>query len=168
MEKKLIIFDMDGTLLDTPDKEMGSKMWLEKTGNAWPFSGWWGRKESLDDSIFDIQTIKPTNLSYKFHKNSKNHFLVLMTGRHVGLKKDVNYLLKKHNLTFDLVMLNDGKGLTGTNDTIDVKKRQIKILLDDNYFDEIIIYEDRIEHVKEFEEFFKILKIKYQIVYVCK
>lgn len=166
MKTKLIIFDMDGTLLATPTKELGTKIWLEKTGSEWPYSGWWGRKETLDQDIFDIPLIQPTHIAYSLHKKCDKSLLVLMTGRHVGLRKEVNSLLDKYSLEFDCIRLNDGKGLNGSGDTIEVKKQQILNLITDNRIYDIVIYEDRDEHIEEFDIFFKELGINHEIIKV--
>lgn len=157
---------MDGTFLATPDKDSGTKLWLEKKGVEWPYSGWWGRKETLDLSIFDIPLIQSTHDAYLEHKECDKSVIVLMTGRHVGLKKEVNALLDKYSLDFDFIRLNDGKGLNGSGDTIEVKKKQILGLVDELGSKEIIIYEDRDEHIEEFEMFFKELCINHKIIKV--
>ena len=36
------------------ETEEGEKVWKEKTGTDWPYSGWWGRPESIDPEIFYI------------------------------------------------------------------------------------------------------------------
>ena len=38
--KRLISFDFDDTLFHTPKPEEGEKIWKEKTGTDWPYSGW--------------------------------------------------------------------------------------------------------------------------------
>jgi len=50
--KKIAIFDFDGTLIDTDTPESGKPLWLKEFGFEWPFTGWWGRPESLDSRIY--------------------------------------------------------------------------------------------------------------------
>jgi len=141
---------MDGTLIKTEAPETGKDLWLRKTGSAWPHKGWWGKKETLDLEIFDNNLIEFTHNKYLEYKLDPSNLIVLMTGRHVGMKNEVLKLLDYHNLKFDLIRLNDG------GDTIVAKKRQITELLE-QYPDltEISIYEDRYEHFNEFIDFFK-------------
>jgi hypothetical protein len=52
--KKIAVFDFDGTLIMTPTPDDGKLLYKMKTGNDWPHKGWWGQKDSLDTTIFDI------------------------------------------------------------------------------------------------------------------
>lgn len=154
--KRLYIFDMDGTFISTAEPDIGKKIWLEKTGTEWPFSGWWGRGESIDLDIFPNDLIETTYLEYKKAMLDEEALVVLMTGRHTGIRHAVNKLLAKHDLSFHLLRLKDG-----TDDTIDCKKRQISQILADNLgITEVFVFEDRDEHVKEFEKFFNKKKKK--------
>lgn len=38
---ELAIFDFDGTTMDTLYPEIGRPIYKEKTGEDWPFKGWW-------------------------------------------------------------------------------------------------------------------------------
>ena len=40
-----VIYDFDGTLFHSPDREKGEVAYLEATGELWPFDGWFGRIE---------------------------------------------------------------------------------------------------------------------------
>ena len=60
--KRLIIFDLDGTLMNTPSPEEGKPLWEKHYGEKYPHIGWWGRKESLDTNVFNIKPI-PSVLS---------------------------------------------------------------------------------------------------------
>ena len=51
--RKVSIYDFDGTLIKTPEPELGKKIWKEKTGEDYPHKGWWGKRESLDIDIFE-------------------------------------------------------------------------------------------------------------------
>ena len=70
--KRIVIFDFDGTLIDTDTPESGKTLWEKEFGFEWPFKGWWGRAESLDSRIY-------------FQKDNK-----LMPGvKEMGLKKNI-------------------------------------------------------------------------------
>jgi hypothetical protein len=42
--KKIVSFDFDGTMCFTPEPIEGEKVWQEKTGTVWPYTGWWSKK----------------------------------------------------------------------------------------------------------------------------
>jgi len=144
---KLTIFDLDGTLVDTPLPDVGKKIWEEKTGNKWPHRGWWGRPDSIDVDVFDIPTIQTTIDGYNKAVAEENTLTVMMTGRLVKLIKEVNKLLEKHNLVFDLYRFNTG------GETFRVKQKQILSILNEYPdIDTIEIWEDRPEHITRFRE----------------
>lgn len=39
---KISFYDMDGSLINSPEPEMGKELYKQKTGNEWPYVGWWG------------------------------------------------------------------------------------------------------------------------------
>jgi FMN phosphatase YigB (HAD superfamily) len=147
MEKtKLAVFDFDGTLMDTPLPVDGRKIYKEKTGQEWPYSGWWGQPLSLSDEIFDIQTIKDVVSDYKKEKSDPNTMVVMLTGRITKLSKYVKELLDKHNLTFDEYHYNNG----GSTDF--VKMRIMENILDSNKsIRELELWDDREEHIPTFQ-----------------
>ncbi len=145
---KLFVFDFDGTLVDTPLPEDGKPIWLEKTETEWPHKGWWGKKESLDLDIFNHPTIDSVIQEYNNVANDNDVMVVMLTGRMSKLHKEVKAILKSHNLEFDLHLLNTG-GETSAN-----KKKQISWLLDEvKSLEEIVMFDDRDEHIPVFQEF---------------
>ena len=54
---KIEIYDFDGTLVDTQLPDTGKPIWKEKTGEDWPYKGWWGRVESLDMDVFEQKPV---------------------------------------------------------------------------------------------------------------
>jgi hypothetical protein len=145
---KLAIFDFDGTLVDTELPETGKLIWLEKTGKVWPHVGWWGKGDSLDTEIFDNKLIKSVKEAYDIVKTEPETLNVMLTGRRLVLAKEVNKILKLHDLVFDEHHFNTG-GATEV-----CKMRTIEKLLK-NYPDveEISIWEDRASHVDIFHDF---------------
>jgi hypothetical protein len=49
---RIAIFDFDGTMIDTDTPNSGKPLWKKEFGFEWPFTGWWGRPESLDSRIY--------------------------------------------------------------------------------------------------------------------
>lgn len=152
MDKKIImnlaIFDFDGTLVDTELPETGKQIWLEKTGKTWAHIGWWGKGDSLDTEVFDNKLIPSVKEAYDTVKKEKKTLTVMLTGRRLVLAKEVNKILKQHDLVFDEHHFNTG-GATEV-----CKMRTIEKLLK-NYPDveEISIWEDRAAHVDIFHDF---------------
>ena len=148
MEKtKLAVFDFDGTLMDTPLPAEGRKEYKEKTGQDWPYAGWWGQPLSLSDEIFDIKVIKSVYNAYKKEKSDKNTMTIMLTGRITKLSQYVKDLLDKNGLTFDEYHYNNG----GSTDI--VKMRIMENILDRNKsIRELELWDDREEHIPTFQE----------------
>jgi len=102
MEKEVIFFDFDGTLMNSPLKEPGIIQWSKVKGTPYPHKGWWGREESLDLNVFDIQPHKELFNIYNNVKNDTNVKTVLLTNRMEKLREPIMAILRKHNITFDL------------------------------------------------------------------
>lgn len=148
MEKmitKIAIFDLDTTLIASPLPEAGKKAYKEKTKNDWPHSGWWSKKESLDLSVFDIETFEGVIKEYHRCVSEENTLVIMMTGRLEKLSEPVNLILDKFNLHFDMKIFNKG----GT--TLEGKFNSIDDLLS-KFSDvkQIEIFEDRPEHAVSF------------------
>lgn len=160
MEKDIIIFDFDATLIDTYGREEGVEKWLEKTGEKYPHKGWWGRKESLSLEVFDIQPNETVYGDYKIHKENGDT-IYLVTGRLEKLRTEVEAILNKHELTFDGIFLRNGG-----KDTADFKLKLFQKMVDVENPASFTIYEDRFDHVKIFEEWARNLNIPFKIVFV--
>lgn len=158
---KISIFDFDGTLMKTPDSTEGKKQWGEFYGKDYPHKGWWGKPESLDDAVFDIQPIESTVSDYKKEINNPNTFVIMLTGRIPHQSSQVEELLALHNIYFkEYHYKSDG-------DTLTSKLNTIKSLL--NRFPqvkEIEMWEDREAHVIAFEEWGKENGINIKVNYI--
>lgn len=111
--KNLSVYDMDGTLIDTPEKEEGKQIWKEKTGEQYPHKGWWGRRESLNTDIFDINPI-PSILS-KFKKDiaDPDTYVIILTARLEKLRPEVEKILDMHHIEPDELILKMGNETKG-------------------------------------------------------
>jgi hypothetical protein len=147
---KLSIFDFDGTLIDTPMPDMGRILYKQKTGNVWPYEGWWGRHESLDMDVFDMETIKDVEDDYKREKNNDDTIIVMLTGRMIKLSDYVKKILDSKGFEFDEYCYNRG----GSTDV--EKMRTMEVLLDKypNVVD-LEMWDDRLEHIPIFEQWGK-------------
>jgi hydroxymethylpyrimidine pyrophosphatase-like HAD family hydrolase len=157
----LVIFDFDNTLMDTPEQKEGMIIYKEKTGQDYPFNGWWSRKESLDMNIFDIQP-NPVVLSDYYKHKENGDTICLVTGRMKSLQKYVVEILNKYDLNFNggIYCRDGGK------DTLDFKLNLFKKMIDTDLYKSITIYEDRLEHIKEFQKWISTLDIPNKIIFV--
>lgn len=111
--KRLAVFDFDATLVKSPEKEEGKLIWKEKTGQDYPHIGWWGRKESLDTDVFDIETNSSVINQFNQEKNTPDTDVIILTSRMEKLRSEVQNVLDMHNIVADDVILkkgNKGKG----------------------------------------------------------
>lgn len=147
---KLSVFDLDGTLLDTPLPDSGRKLYQEKTGKPWPYQGWWGREESLDSSIFDMKPIASVMADYKAEKAKENTAVIMLTGRISRLANKVESILSEKGYSFDGYYYNNG----GRTDAEKIKT--LNELLDKFTSIEFIeMWDDRMEHIPTFEQWGK-------------
>ena len=101
-EKKVVFYDFDSTLMDSPMPETGKDIYKEKTGNVYPHKGWWGRPESLDLKVFDIQPNKEIESVFRSDVSDPNTKVVLLTNRLLKLAEPIMAVLNKHNMVFDV------------------------------------------------------------------
>ena len=148
--EQISIFDFDGTLMDTPHPEEGKKEWEEFTGKKYPHIGWWGKPESLDDAVFDIQPIESTVSDYKKEMSNPDTMVIMLTGRLPHQSEQIEELLALHNINFDEYHYKSN------GDTLTSKINTIKSLLH-RYpnVTEIEMWEDREPHALSFEQWGK-------------
>ena len=144
---KISIFDFDGTLADTPNKEDGITLWEAKNKKDYPHRGWWGREESLDENTFKVKLIPTTKDDYDRESGGNNTLMVMLTGRLPKLANQVESILSKNGVIFDEYHYK------GRGDTFTSKLYTIKSLLENNpNVTEIEMWEDRLNHADGFEE----------------
>jgi hypothetical protein len=88
--------------MDSPMPETGKDIYKEKTGNVYPHKGWWGRPESLDLKVFDIQPNKEIESVFRSDVSDPNTKVVLLTNRLLKLAEPIMAVLNKHNMVFDV------------------------------------------------------------------
>ena len=144
---KISIFDFDGTLADTPNKEDGIALWEAKNKKDYPHKGWWGKPESLDENTFNVKLIPSTIGDYNKESEGDNTLMIMLTGRIPKLANQVESILNKNGVIFDEYRYKE-KG-----DTFSSKINTIKRLLEQNpNVTEIEMWEDRLNHADGFEE----------------
>lgn len=144
---RLAVFDFDGTLVDTPIPEEGKPLWKEKTGTEWPHKGWWGRGESLNMDVFDMEVLPDVINDYRAEAANTNTLVVMLTGRRPKLSDGVEAILKAKGLKFDRYMYNYG------GDTLSNKLEQMsKLLKEFPNIKTMTLHDDRNEHIPTFQQ----------------
>ena len=158
MYKRLISFDFDKTLIHTPEPDSGKPIWEKATGLKWQGRGWWGNPESLNENIF----FPPVNIwvhnHYIKYKSDPDNYVFIATGRLKKLEPQVKKILDNHNIDSDLYCNTGG-------DTFNFKCYLYQRLINANpKAEELILFDDRHEHIVEFEKWMKTQSIKVSIV----
>lgn len=163
MKKRLVIYDFDGTIFFSPNKEQGEKI-CAKNGMNWMHTGWWGRKESLLPPIVEKNPPKSqyneiVNEAYLKDKKDKNCSVILMTGRPFYMEKRIKEICENNNMLFDSYYFSGSPGHIG-NSTLEMKINFIEKNINENL--EILeIWEDRPDQIKGFSEKIEFWKEKY-------
>lgn len=165
---KVSVFDFDGTLIDTTMPDVGKEMWKKATGEDYPHRGWWGRRESLDLSIFPNEVFPDMQAEFNKAKADENTFVTLVTGRITPLANQVNAILNKHNLKFDDVILTGDKRFNdGARDTLTFKINYLNSLQKQfPNLKQIEFWDDRDHHQATFIQWGKLQPIPVHIHHV--
>jgi len=155
---KLISFDFDKTLCFTPEPDEGKIIYKNITGLDWPYSGWWGRKETLDLNIFQIPVNPYVYRDYLKYQSDEDAYVILATGRLSKMKNEVDNILLNNNLSFDEVHCNPGM------DTYLFKTRLFESLIRKHQPDVFVMYDDRHSHIVEFIKWSKSINCEVKIV----
>lgn len=110
MSIKLMFWDFDGTLFNSPLPENGKQLYKELYDKEYPYQGWWGRLESLDPK-FNIQpNIEVLNI-FRSHEGV-NTFNYILTSRLSKFTNHIKELCIKFNIDVRgiMVMSNLDKG----------------------------------------------------------
>lgn len=141
--KRLIAFDLDTTIFDTPTPKEGKKIWEKYYNKPFPYKDWWGSPESLDLNIFDIKPFPSVLNQLKDEQSKPNTLLIILTSRNEELRPQVEKVLNKNNIHVDGIDMKDDKTTKGQ-----------KIL---NYIRmypdlvEVNVYEDRDIEIETYE-----------------
>jgi len=162
MIKKIVIFDFDGTMCYTPEPIEGEKIWFEKTGTVFPYTGWWSKKETLDQNIFHIPINPFVYKKYLEAVADDNTMTILATGRLIKLQREVEKVLTSHNLSFDLVACNNG------GETYRFKTKLFEELINKYKPEVFVMYDDRHDHLVKFEMWARFQPCRVEIIDVTK
>jgi hypothetical protein len=132
---RLVAFDFDKTLINSPLEDEGKEIWLEKTGNSYPYKGWWGRPESLDINVFNIKPFPSIYKQYKKEISTPDTYVIILTSRIEKLRPQIEAILNKNDIHVNEIdMFNDK--LTKGQRILEYLKKFPDLI-------EINVYEDR-------------------------
>ena len=158
MIKKLASFDFDGTLIHTPTPETGRSEWERSTGLSFQGRGWWGNAESLNTNVF----YPPVNQwVYKYfleYQSDPEAYTFIATGRLARLERQVRKVLDLHDINCDLFCNTGGETFNFKKYLFETKIKEFP------RSEEIILFDDRHEHIEKFVEWGKTQPIKVTIV----
>lgn len=163
---KIVCFDFDGTLINTPQPTTGKMEWEKSTGMSWLGRGWWGNPESLNLDVF----YPPVNgWVYKFYEKymkDPSAYVFMATGRLQRLRQKVLDVLKLHNITFKPSHDNtEGVYCNTGGDTFNFKRRLYERKIRENpNAEEFIIFDDRHDQLVRFAEWAKTQPMKITII----
>jgi hypothetical protein len=132
--KRLVCFDLDGTLLNTFSPEEGKPMWEKFYSEKYPHKGWWGRKESLDTDVFDIKPFPNILAKLQADMADPDTTTIILTSRIEKLRPQLENILNLNGIKVDELITK-----RGGEDKGDI------ILKIENYnqdLEEIVIYDD--------------------------
>jgi len=101
MITRILFIDFDATLADSPMPDVGKNIWLKKTGQEYPHIGWWGRKESLNNEVFDIKLFDEVKRVLDEGNRDPNTVSVLLTSRVSKLLPEILTVLEANDAKFD-------------------------------------------------------------------
>lgn len=162
---RCVIYDFDGTIFNSPTREIGEATYFEATGKLFPFPGWWGRAESLSPPVVpenpgEEWLIQKTIEAYRQDSQDQDTKIVLMTGRPYKNRKRVISICDNYGLKFDSYHFRGQPGQIG-RDTLEIKSNIIVNELISSHLRVLEIWEDRPEHVSGFFDFARKLKKQY-------
>lgn len=139
---KIEFFDFDGCLINSPLPETGKPEYLKKTGTPYPHEGWWGRAESLNLDVFDIQPFYKMDLLFKKAAQDPDSRVVLLTNRRGKLEKHIRAILDKHNYKFDIYNLQNSN---------EDKGQRLRKIIDQNFPNatSAVFYDDDPKHLRD-------------------
>jgi hypothetical protein len=154
MKDRIVIYDFDGTIFHSPEREQGETIYFEATGELYPYEGWWGRKETLTPPIVPqipdaSWYLQETLNAHKEDSSRKDTEVILMTGRAYKLRHRILEICDIANLKFDRHFFKGQPGQKGTA-TFDVKRNFIQDYILHPNLKFLEIWEDRPNHVCDF------------------
>jgi hypothetical protein len=103
MINKLSFYDFDGTLAKSPLPDSGKEQWSQYYGQSYPHNGWWGRPESLDTDVFNIELYPSTTKLIKDDINNPETYVIILTSRIERIKPYIENILTINGIHPDII-----------------------------------------------------------------
>ena len=142
---KAYIFDMDGTLLDTPLPDMGKMMYSTVMNRVYPHQGWWSRIESLLPE-YDIQPIDEVHIEYQRASTDELGLTVMLTNRMEHLRACIEKLVGNLGLSFDIASFKEKE------DKRNKLVRALDIMREYPNITEVEVWEDMKDHIMDYSK----------------
>jgi len=143
MIKRLVAFDFDGTLMNSPEQENGIQLWQDKMGYPYPHKGWWGRPESLDLDVFDIRPFPSVLKQLEKEVSTPDTYVIILTSRMEKLRPQLEAVLNKNNIRVDKVDMKRSERTKG--------EKILRYLEEFPSIEEINVYDDRDTDIQSYE-----------------
>ena len=101
---QLFVFDLDGTLVNTPGPVEGPGLYEKLTGTVWPHKKWIVYPESLAYPMSTQCTPGPALFQFFSHHSRAQTLSVVMTGRLESMNASVRETLSNFNIRPDLLL----------------------------------------------------------------
>lgn len=147
MKNKLVVFDIDGCMLNTPEPEEGKLMYEETFGIKYPHVGWWGRPESLSPE-FDIKPNEAVHELYRKAMLDGSH-IIMMTNRLKKLGDLLTMHLRRHGIIFEHKSYGDTMNGKQTK-PIRVGSFLDVLTSDGHVIDELVVIDDMDEQIDHY------------------
>jgi hypothetical protein len=137
---KIVFFDFDGCIMNSPKPEEGKAYYEKVHGTPYPHIGWWARKESLCMDTFDIQPFPAVDKVLRFAMADPYSRAILLTSRIGKMEQYIRAVLDKQGYTLDSYTFSAGK---------DNKGERMRKILEMSYPDalETEFYDDDPKHL---------------------
>jgi hypothetical protein len=143
MIKKLSFYDFDSTLVDSPLPETGKEQWAQHYGEPYPHAGWWGRPQSLDTDVFNIDKFESIVSLAKKDIQDPSTRACILTSRLERLRPQVEKIVMGMGLYFDEIIMKSGDRSKGDVVLSEISKypdiNRVDVY-DDNYDREIVSF----------------------------
>ena len=133
----VIFMDFDGCMAFTPTPDWGKEAWSQFYEIPYPYLGWWGKKESLDQYVFDIKINKKIKEVYDEKKLNHGNHLILLTNRQKLLEPIIKNILEKWNVSFELYSFVDKNPDKGQR-ILDIMKNNYPDIKNIEFYDDDI------------------------------
>lgn len=144
MITKLVAIDFDDTLSNSPHPEEGKEIWKEKTGQEFPYIGWWSKPESLNTDVFDITMFDNIKSILTKEGNNPETYVIILTSRLERLRPQIQAILDANNVHVDKLDMRENEETKG--------EKILKYIGQFPDLEEIDVYDDKEIHLLEYKQ----------------